>query len=1505
LKEKKQGKSIKKKLLSLIKYAFILITGFLLLISVLFQFTAVQTTGGRYLAGILTKKAHVRVSINTLNINVFKGFEIEGLVLSDSAGCPMIMAKSLKAKIKIWNIFQAKYHFGSVEMDSLDFRLIIHPQQRDYAFIQFINQLSSTNSLTTGTSAPFRLLIKNIDARHVHFQLKDENKDNHLPPHSMDYENLEVSDARIQVQNFHLIGDSLNFKVTHLSGKEKSGFQLNQFRADIVLSNRAFYFKNMNINTDHSRLALDYYMNANSWDSYNFFEDSVRLQAHIKPSELYMADLGYFASSLFMMKNILKITSGDLKGTVSDFTSQKLDIAYGKNTRWMGKMTLAGLPDFFTSNITADVDSLTTSIADLKSFYLPDDSLTHLPLPESLSPNDKLKLSGNFSGRLDNFKTQFNLIQGDKAKLEVQANYRAGKNPFKMINLQFEGIHFPLGQWLNQPEILGNGSFHGHLYSSDTLHPYSPVDVQLQIDHLYLNRYAYKDIRLDGSYHNDSLQTTFKIQDPHLDLSAQGLLALNRKSVSHLNFNIQNADFKKLNLWNSQDFHLKTKALISWKGFHPDSVIGTLNMQKTILQLDKDVYPMEQIVLKQWVDTNGVRQLKLQSDIMDLALQGNFRLAALGTDILQSVNHYFCFDPSLTETTFPNRHVQFRLTMHRPGIVGEHFIKGLSISPNTWLKGNFNFNKHHLKASGYAKKLQYYDIDLKQNTLHLSTSTDGMAFGYDVKHIILKDSTETDKSVFGLDSLTTSVHLNNDSVITSLFWDNRGSQRQNRGKLEALYVKQPQQEFFSLIKSAIIINDSLLQVDHRNRISSDSLGWKFSHFLIRSGKSELALEGRFPKKDGDSLNISFNTWNLSNLDLLWQSFGFDLSGIINGGITFTRANNRDARLANLSIKNLALNHSKMGDARILSTWDNVNSSIFLKSQIIRRGSSGTKKVFDLSGFYYPYRDTASLDMKLNFNHFNLKSINPFISEYVSKLEGTAEGQLDLKGTTTHPDITGQIRTKRSSLVVNYLNTKFSFNQTFVFRTDTIDFGKTILYDTLGNKGELSGYLLHHQLHNARLQLEVNTPGMLFFNTHRSQNDLYYGHGIASGKITITGPPDDINLNLDVATESGTSVILPLDYATEIPDKDYIVFKPPEIDTSQTQPTETILNLDQNRASQYAINLNMLVKPNAQLKIYLPSGIGNIESTGSGKLSLKTNSAGDLSLAGDYVVKQGAFNFTLANLVKKHFELVNGGRISWTGDPYKASVNLKGLYKVKVNLSSLGILIDSTTTFRNKVNVDCYVVMSKDLFNPDIRFEIKFPSLDPDMQRMIYAQMDTSNQAVMNQQMISLLVLGTFNFNNPEKASLASTSYNLLSNQLSSLLSKISKDFDIGFKYKPGDNLSQEEFEVALSTQLFDDRLIINGNFGMTYDKQSRAANNLIGDLDVGYKLTKDGSWMLKAYNHSNINSWYYYNNYDQVSPYTQGVGIAYQKEFNKLAELFSKKRKKRKTKKANSSNPRP
>ncbi len=194
-----------------------------------------------------------------------------------------------------------------------------------------------------------------------------------------------------------------------------------------------------------------------------------------------------------------------------------------------------------------------------------------------------------------------------------------------------------------------------------------------------------------------------------------------------------------------------------------------------------------------------------------------------------------------------------------------------------------------------------------------------------------------------------------------------------------------------------------------------------------------------------------------------------------------------------------------------------------------------------------------------------------------------------------------------------------------------------------------------------------------------------------------------------------------------------------------------------------------------------------------------------------------------------------------------------------------------------------------LLNPTISFSIDFPYIKETDKNYIYSRLDTTDQAMMSQQVLSLLVMNSFYYSSGYSGSLNFNSISLLTNQLNNILSRISDDFDIGVNYKPGDDNFAQEVGVALSTQLFDNRVSISGNVGVRGKDDTRNTNDIVGEVDVAVKLTDDGRWRAFAFNRSNNNL--LYQNY---SLYTQGIGLSYTKEFYKFSDLFKRKTKEEK-----------
>lgn len=94
----------------------------------------------------------------------------------------------------------------------------------------------------------------------------------------------------------------------------------------------------------------------------------------------------------------------------------------------------------------------------------------------------------------------------------------------------------------------------------------------------------------------------------------------------------------------------------------------------------------------------------------------------------------------------------------------------------------------------------------------------------------------------------------------------------------------------------------------------------------------------------------------------------------------------------------------------------------------------------------------------------------------------------------------------------------------------------------------------------------------------------------------------------------------------------------------------------------------------------------------------------------------------------------------------------------------------------------------------------------------------------------------------------------------------------------------------MSGKMLSGRLQFNGNFGYRENKYKMNSNNFIGDFDIQYRLSPRSPFSLKAYNQTNDRY------FTQSSLTTQGIGIKFQRDFDRFREMFYRNKKKDKKK---------
>lgn len=1448
----------------------------------------VQNYLARLVTGYLTEQMGTRIIVKGFYFDLDLSLTIKGLEAFDQKENKFVAVPYLRLSL-FPSDFRKGLHIRKLELES-PFVSLVKYEDEDELNLSVITDYFAGESDSSAASEVlnYPFLVDELQITRGQFQFWDQNKDE-PGEEGMDYSHLYIKDIMLAATDIAIIGDSIQTRIRKLKASDTSGIELGHLHGLFTTNGERTMITGLEVVTNRSSLNLDLELNYETYADFLDFVEKVKIDANIKPSMLYMADIGYFAPIMFQMKNLVSL-AGEVAGTVADFSTRDFSFQFGDNTDFVGEYQIAGLPDFFESDMELTINRLRLNADDISKFALPGG--IKIPVPDQLKAAGNTIVRGTFKGKPDDFLAKATI---KTAVGGISSDLRLSRD-LKSDEIKYEGHlvtdKLRLGQLLDSDQI-GELSMNARVNGSGLSKETANIRIDGTLDRIELLKTIYKDVIINGELSGQRFIGFLNVDDEKLKLDFDGKVDF-EPAVPVLDFvaEIDHADLFRMNLMDYDSLmEISTSIKANLIGFKPDEIIGDLKVLHTSYQDSRGRYEMDSLVLKVTDEALLGKRYMLTTDFFDFELGGKVHFASLPEAMSNYLNHYIHI-PGVVESEIGLQQQDFFLSLNfrETETLTRLLNPNLVVAEGTSASGVFTTSRNDLDLTLKSPYISFGDFKMKDLFIKNASDVDRAHLDFTLSEFIFRDSTSLDTTVLGIERPRFSLELTNDSLMASLRWNDRLYPPRNMGNIYATFI--PDSIYggtLKINKADLIVNDSIWHLAENNRILFKENYTSISNLRLDVGKQFISLDGHVPLNEADSLDIIFNNWDISNFDLITLGYNINLDGIISGDLQLANLVNRPAFFSNLHLSNLHLNEEKLGDARILSSWNNSDESIYLNAQIINVGNVSTSRMLNLTGFYYPLIDADNMRFDLNLENFRLRAINPFLTGILSRIEGLASGEFKIRGALLKPELTGELDLFRTAFRIDYLNTVYSLQHKFVFEKDRIAFQDMMLYDTTGNKAVVSGEVSHTYLSDFRFKVRMDPQSFMALNTNRQMNDLFYGTAVVSGDVQITGPLNDVNLTINAATNRGTQLYIPLNNSAYVSDHDFIVFVNPNQEDSISKTFKPVL---QKPAQNFNINLNADVTPDAGLQIFLPYNMGNLVARGSGNIRMGVNALGDFTLLGDYRVQSGQFNFVFENLVRKRFDLLEGGRISWTGDPMDAELDVKGLYRVKTSLASLGIVLDSSSSIRNRVNVDCIIQLKNQLFNPDISFSIRLPNADDETRQMVFSVLDTTNSAQMTQQMISLLVLGSFSYAGGSSANLGSSYINVISNQLSSLLSQISKDFDVGVHYKPGDELSSEELEVALSTQLFNDRVTIDGNFGMISNTATtQNASNIVGDVDITVKITKDGRLRAKAFNHSNVNSYYYYSNFDNYAPYTQGIGLSYRQDFDSFGDLFRRKKK--------------
>jgi hypothetical protein len=1463
----------------------------------LLRSSKVQTFLVKHVATYLSNELETKVEVGGLDISFFLNIVLQDVKIEDRNGKPMVKTKRMVFDIGKISLRQRHLLINKLYLEEAYLGLKRYQDSPEFNFQFFIDYFSKNDQSVRRSEKHWDVVCKSLEFNKSGFSFNDEN---HIPSGpGFDKYHVDIADFRMAVNTMFLEDNKLSFNLEQLTFTESNGFKLNYLSGWFAVSPQSASASNVLIRSEGSKISLDLTLQYDGFESFLNTFDQVGVSLTLYDSKIDMSDVAYYFPELYGLQDEITV-SGEFIGKPSDLNASNINISYGMHTSFAGDFSIQGLPEINDTRFNFTIHELNTSIADLQNFRMPGrSSSARLDIPENIKNLNMVSFQGAISGylkdmiALGSFKTSLGNINANLALRKIES----------ALQYAYTGhvstTSFKLGRFLGNDSKIGFVSLDAEIKGKGIDLESMEVDLNGKIKSLELAGYRYENLNVTGHVGNKLFNGLLIVNDENLGLNFVGVINFEEDiPVFDFQAQVNHANLTVLKLYQRTE---ETESVVSAslninaRGGTLDELTGQLDFSDITYEerltdqageTHETKYHTEIIRLVNTNLPNNNKAFYLSSDYIDASLIGQVNFKSLGTAVKNYLaSHIPAFFPEDNakqshagmNDKYDDQKLEVWIHFKNTNILSELFFPAIELADDSKVSIKFDSQHQVLDIHGKSDMLTFLGNRFVDWNMIGTMTAESYQITNQSARLLLTDSLHVNN--FCLDG-----HFFNDTLFYEAVWRSFDADNVSHGHIQGItrFIDKHHAEL-RFLPSYATINDSKWSVNIDNEVLFDSARVEISNLVVYNDEQLFNITGVLSSDPYDKMHVHFHDFQFSNLEPIIRAKNMSFEGIVNGVLSLTALYQSSSFEADLQVGNFAFNNDILGDLSVKSEWVEATDGFRVEAAIINTKLPLAEKSLQASGFIFPNSTDDVFDINIDVNNLTLSVWSRYLNNFAQDFHGHATGSLRLKGPLSNPELSGLVNASQAGFRIDYLKTRYEFSHPVRIERNAIAFNNLTLLDTLGNSGLASGTIWHNNFSDFSMDIRIRPERMIVLNTNAVHNELYYGRAFASGLLHIHGNEDDIIMDISARTNRGTQMFLPLTYTGEVVESNFITFV-----TKDT--TLTHLSFPAVSITGVTLNFDLEVTPDAEVQLIFDSQIGDIiRGRGNGNLKLEISSQGAFNMYGEYIIQEGEYLFTLQNLINKRFRIEQGGAIRWTGDPNNADVDLRAAYRLRTSLYDLMMDVDTTDTFRRRVPVECILILEDKLFNPRINFDIHLPGGDESIRELIERRITTEQE--MNRQIFSLLILNRFmpatadQYNTALGYGVGSTSSELLSNQLSNWLSQISSEFDIGINYRPGDQISSQELEVALSTQLFDDRVIIDGNLGVAGPNSltNQRTSSIIGDVNVEVKITPEGKFRIKAFNRSNT-----FDILNTNSPYTQGVGVFYRKEFDSLTDLFKR-----------------
>lgn len=1429
------------------------------------QHPVAQTWLSQQAAKWLSGQLGTTVRVGGVDIDLWARAVLESVYIEDLHSDTLAIIPALHIGSHSFDRTSHKLRIDHIGLDDPLIHLARYEDEQGMNFGFLVDYFSPADTLRTDSTGIAidigTIAIRNGSLRYNNF-LKPS-----VAHAGIDWNHLALTGLFLEVSSFQAAGDSIRADIGQLACQEARGFALKSLSGALESVPGRLSFSGARIETPSSEILGDLSFGFETPEDWNDFTNKIIMKNDLQETRLCLADLAFFVPECKGLTQVVSL-SGKISGSVSNIKGRKLELRWDKQSRFRGDIDMEGLPNIRQTFIELDVEELTSNKDEIDRIPIPPfDTLPARTLesPENFSRLGTMTFSGNFTGFINDFVAYGRLrtaIGDVRSDIALREDAESGEY-FYTGNL--EPIGFDFGTFYNKRDfgvISAALRVEGSGLEVETIN----ANIEGVVSEFRFKGYLYRDATLKGNYRSKAFNGALALHDENASLDFNGNINFTGKEpFFSFSADIYNLNLKELNLYPDADYSGISGfvQMDSCLGMSLDSFRGIVRLSDVNYCSQGRDYFIPAARLSS-VFEGPYRTIDIQSPFATGNINGIFDFNGIEKSFGDVVSKVITTYRPPAHTHRPQN---FTLDLKEINIeeISRLFFPHVTVAPHSRVYIRLNEPANIFEINAHTDSLYVNDHRLYDLTIDVSRPDESLYMTVTSELARLGGMT---LSSLAVDSYTEENHIQ-----TNIVWGDTASW--HGGEISGLFNIRGNENFdFEFGSSNLRLYDKNWTFREHALVQLDSTLLRITDFEVYHANQRLRADGVISALSRPRMNVEVNAFQLADLNFLTEKSNIKLEGELSGSASVRNFYGDPIFTSDLILNGFVLNDQEIGDLCLETEWDNQVQALDILGELAR----GKETPLTFDGQYTPQEKDSPLDVMVHARELDLNFINGFLAPGAMDLAGYVTGDIRLTGTPESPQLNGDLIPTDVSLYIHYLNTRYYVLKKVGVRPDMFTFDRIPCADQEGHLGWLTGQIIHDNFSkwSYEVSVDIEKEKFLCMDTKMTETSLYYGKAYGTGYVNIFGFGDRLEFEVNLRSAPGSTLGLPLGNTSEVVFEDFVRF----VDPDKPEPEPEPLDL-----SGIRLNFQLEITPDVDFELVFDQAVGDVmKGRGQGFLSMDINTFGDFAMYGAIEILQGDYLFTLKNLVNKSFKNATGS-IAWYGDPYDADINLTTTYSVSASLYEL--MPGEDQRYKQRIPVELGLKLTDNLMRPNIGFDIRLPTVDQITRSRVESVL--ANVEEKNRQAFALLVLQRFisppNVTKERSGGigLAENTSELVSSQLSNWLSQISSDFNLGFNYRPGDEISNDEIALALSTQLFDERLLLSTNVGVSRGNASNQnPSTLIGDIRVEYKITDEGKIRLMVYNESNdfnIAS-------TQQSLYTQGVGVIYQEEFDTLDEFF-------------------